>query len=501
MKKFSLALAVVFGVTFTSTAMFPVVVGGQETTDQSQISSKGIDSGRGPVYRNHAEYALDMMLREDQRGRVGFALNPEEYTVGAGDYFTVRFVSGDIADIGGRVDMDGELFIKSVGSIEVAGKSLPEAIAVIGNLVKRSYTEGGYNIQLTDFRFVQVNIVGEVGRPGTYYVPAIWRVSEAIELAGGLLPEAAIRRIELRQNGESIDVDLLKFRIYGDTRSNPLICRGQNVIVPSVRVGRDFISVTGLVENPGIFDLTPGDRVDDFIDFAGGAKGELADMNILLIGNDGDISATIDGADSDALKAAPEPNSGLKLVWKAGRESPGYVLILGEVTRPGRYPLNSEKFTLKDLLDLCGGITEDGCMDMIEIYRRTDFSSDARGKMNLSGQKLNSAKKTLVSYNPRRPQPPAGVNLAEGDSLYVPRATGMVSVTGAVVSPGLVPYHRGENVNYYLERAGGLGYDADRENMVIINPVTGAEIDAANAGQLFDGEIIFVPRKDKGTKS
>jgi len=32
--------------------------------------------------------------------------------------------------------------------------------------------------------------------------------------------------------------------------------------------------------------------------------------------------------------------------------------------------------------------------------------------------------------------------------------------------------------------------------MVVINPITGAAIEASGAGELFDGEILFVPRKE-----
>jgi protein involved in polysaccharide export with SLBB domain len=111
----------------------------------------------------------------------------------------------------------------------------------------------------------------------------------------------------------------------------------------------------------------------------------------------------------------------------------------------------------------------------------------------------NGGRRSLISFNPRQPQDYSAIELVDGDSLFVPRASNMVTVMGAVVSPGLVPFQQGKTVDYYLNRAGGLGYDADRDRMVVVNPITGGEMTAHEAGELFDGEILFVPVKESKT--
>ena len=88
------------------------------------------------------------------------------------------------------------------------------------------------------------------------------------------------------------------------------------------------------------------------------------------------------------------------------------------------------------------------------------------------------------------------LELVNEDSLYIPYATGMVMVSGAVAYPGLVKFEDKKSLDYYIDQAGGYGYDADKKRTVVINPYTGGRISSANVDRLFDGEIVFVPQKD-----
>lgn len=476
--------------------------------DATSLSQSDNDYSATP-YRTYAEYALDLLLNRAQGRGIGIPIHPDEYFVGPGDEFTVYFVSTEIDDILCRVNIGGQLFIKSVGPIEVAGVSLREAIQKTKSAIKKNYAGTEFDIQLTDFRFVQINIIGEIVRPGIYYVPAVWRVTEAIDLAGGLLPEASSRKIILRNDQEEFPVDIVRFDAIGDQSANPFVCKGNTIIAPNRRMSDESVSISGLVNQPGIFSLVAGDRLSDFIVYAHGAKGRLADMMIHVSSQNGDITDRLDGASPETADFIPAPDDNIALLWKDNRKTFGTVTIFGEVTRPGRYPLDTEGFSLKDLLTLCGGIADYGCSEMVQIYRLTHqhFTNDRRtnpgmnvypGNHGFSDGSGGSVKHGLVSFDPRHPRDHSQLILADGDSVYVPRATGMVSVTGAVASPGLIGFHEGKGVDYYLKQAGGLGYDADQDRMVVINPITGGSISARIADKLFDGEMLFVPRKENG---
>lgn len=46
-----------------------------------------------------------------------------------------------------------------------------------------------------------------------------------------------------------------------------------------------------------------------------------------------------------------------------------YVTVLGEVSKPGKYDINKDKYTLLDLLGNCGDITVYGLRDRVKVYR------------------------------------------------------------------------------------------------------------------------------------
>lgn len=463
-------------------------------------------------YRSHAEFALDLFLNRMQDRGLDAAIDPDDYIIGPGDLFRVYFVSGDISDISCRVGPRGRLFIKSVGSIKVAGLTLGEALEGINEAVARRYTGSEFEIQLTDFRLIRINIFGQVARPGIYYLPAVWRASEAIDLAGGVTSDASLRRIVLRGEDDEYPVDLVRFGAVGDIKVNPFICKGKSLYVPGRQAADKYVSVAGQVARPGIFEAVAGDRLADYLAYAEGIEGNPADMMVVVSLQDGTVSDRLDCADTAAFDFIPGPGVNLTLIWKEDRQDFGHVVIRGAVARPGRYPIAGDNFSLSDLLALSGGVASDGCFERISIFRRIrDYLREDAYQRSVAGgmssSDLTSANKVkgsggynILSYNPRRPLDPSDLILIDGDSLFVPLATGVVSVSGAVVSPGLVRFSKGRDVEYYLKEAGGLGIDADRDRMVVINPVTGSGIGADKAGELYDGETLFVPRKEYGTK-
>ena len=298
----------------------------------------------------------------------------------------------------------------------------------------------------------------------------------------------------LRGLGKSYAADLIGFSRLGDNAKNPMICRGNVIEVPARQSGAEMITMAGELNQPGVFEHLAGDRLSDYIAFAGGLNGEPTDMEF-VISSAGLEVERLDGALKSAGDYELKPGHNVKIEWKDNRRNFGTVGIFGEVDRPGKYVIDQNDMTLQTLLDRCGGITEDGCHEMIRIFR-TDWMKAARGS-DYDGADIGGG---LISRNPRQPWDPAEFMLLDGDSVYIPRQTGMVAVSGAVASPGLVQFSAGRGIDHYLKQAGGLGFNADKSRMVIINPATGGRIEASGAGEMFDGEILFVPQKESSTK-
>lgn len=457
-------------------------------------------------YESYAQYAFDMVIRY-QNDFIGSALDPDEYIVGPGDRFIVSFVSSDIGDIGCRVSEGGQMFIKSVGSINLQRKTLREALDAIRKAVEVKYKGSEFAVAMSGFRFVPIHVVGEAVKPGIYYAPAPWRTSEVIDLAGGLTPEALSRKIILRGEGNSLPVDLVRFNSVGDKTVNPMVCAGNTIYIPNRKECTDYITVTGLVNRPGVFAALKNDRIRDYLVYAGGAAGNLADMTIAITNPATDVPLLLDGEKTADMDNIPQSGDNITVRWKDGPTHRGDVFIFGAVVNPGRYPMTGGTFTFSDLLQSCGGFAADGCRDLVQIFRlqpNNEMALSSNAAYNdgttSEGNDRNESSRTRLSLDPRRPVNMSELKMVDGDSVYVPFATGMIKVTGAVASPGLVHYHEGQSVDYYVRAAGGLGFDADKSRMVVFNPATGGRISAASAGQLFDGEVLIVPRKENSDK-
>ncbi len=471
-------------------------------TDASNYASDGMRMMQ--PYQSYTQYAFDMVLRY-QNDFIGSALDADEYVVGPGDRFTVSFVSSDVEDIECQVSLGGQMFIKSVGSIDLQRKTLRETLEAIRKAVESKYRGSEFAVEMSGFRFVPVHVIGEVASPGIYYAPAPWRASAVIKLAGGLTPKALSRKIMLRGEGKNLPVDLVRFNAVGDKTANPMVCAGNTIYVPNWKECADYVTVTGLVNRPGVFAALKDDRISDYLMYAGGVAGNLDDMTIAVTNPGADDPLILDGARTADMDRLPQAGDNIAVRWKDDPGHRGDVVIFGAVVNPGRYPMTGDAFTFSDLLHLCGGFSADGYRDLVQIYRSCrDITAASAATYNdraVGGDNGPAASsRTRLSLDPRRPVELSGLKLVDGDSVYVPFATGMITVTGAVASPGLVHYHEGQSVDYYVKAAGGLGFDADKTRMVVFNPATGGEISAAAAGQLFDGEILIVPRKESSDK-
>lgn len=114
------------------------------------------------------------------------------------------------------------------------------------------------------------------------------------------------------------------------------------------------------------------------------------------------------------------------------------VSVLGEVQRPGRYPLDHPS-TLTDLLAIAGGLTPNGS-DQITVISLKD------GK---------SSRQEYDLHNMFRKNGSPDVGVSSGDIIYVPRAP-VFYVYGEVQRPGVFRLDRDMVVAQALATGGGL---------------------------------------------
>jgi polysaccharide biosynthesis/export protein len=163
------------------------------------------------------------------------------------------------------------------------------------------------------------------------------------------------------------------------------------------------------------------------------------------------------------------------------------VVVSGEVTFPGTYALMTKTERLGDVLRRAGGLTAEAYAGGIVFYRREN-------RIGRIGIDLPA----VLEKSKHRDN----LTLLEGDSIYVPRYSGVVNVRGAVNSPVAVPYVPGRELDYYIRAAGGPSRLADEERAYVTQSNGKVESIRSLLGianrhpEPGPGSSVFVPEKD-----
>lgn len=127
------------------------------------------------------------------------------------------------------------------------------------------------------------------------------------------------------------------------------------------------------------------------------------------------------------------------------------VSVLGQVGRPGRYPLESGDVRLTDIIATAGGISSTGSDTVVVVGTR-------------EGKQFRQEVDMPSLYGASRSA--RDLQLQNGDSIWIERAP-MVYVYGEVQRPGAVRLERGMTLMQLLAAGGGLTARGTIKNMEV----------------------------------
>ena len=85
--------------------------------------------------------------------------------------------------------------------------------------------------------------------------------------------------------------------------------------------------------------------------------------------------------------------------------------------------------------------------------------------------------------------------LQHGDFVLIPETRRTISISGQFQNPGLVDYAPGKNTIFYIAKAGGYSWNADRDRARVIKGDTGIRLNLDSVQELQPGDEIWVPEK------
>ena len=132
-----------------------------------------------------------------------------------------------------------------------------------------------------------------------------------------------------------------------------------------------------------------------------------------------------------------EPNDRIFVRKMSQYENQKQVSITGEVPYPGLYTLEDKKERISELIERAGGLRTQADLD---------GSKFTRGGKNI-GIDINAILKDKSNNN--------NVLLQSGDVLDIPRKSNIVTISGQVYNPIIIPFEDNKSLQYYLDLAGG----------------------------------------------
>ena len=312
----------------------------------------------------------------------------------------------------------------------------------------------------------QVTVTGMVRRPAIYELHGETTVADVLELAGGILPAAALRhvevqRLEAHEKRTMLSLDLSLENSTPSQLASFRIQDGDEIhIFPIAPYNQDTIYLQGHVLRPGRYSYRDGMKLTDLIASYKEILPEPAAHYAEIIRlNPPDFRPSVVSFDLAAAMKDPttapalQPLDTVRVFSRFDFEPAPLVSVTGDVRAPGTYKTSGQA-SLRDAVYLAGGLMPDAARDTAQLFRVNSDGSSKIFSVNL-GAALNGSAADNILLQPR-------------DRLLIHRNTSRVEpstveITGEVAKPGRYPYTDNMHAADLIRAAGGLKRSADND--------------------------------------
>ncbi|ATL46254.1 capsule biosynthesis protein [Chitinophaga caeni] len=428
-----------------------------EAGGQTKPSKKGVQS---KVYG--AQLFSNKNLTFEPNLRMA---TPPNYRLATGDELLIDVYGYNETQMRLKVNAEGYIRVPNLGPIYVNGLTIEDATRRITKQLATIYSAintGNTSVQvnLGNIRSIRVLLIGEIETPGSYTLPSLATIANALYVSGGPNNNGSFRDIQLIRNGQPVvTFDLYDFLNKGDL-SNNLVLQDQDII--KVNPYQTRVELSGGVKTPGIFEVKPGETLKDVIRYAGGYTDAAYKELIRGFRINNREREVIDIPQAEI--ATYELHSGDKFeVDSVLNRFSNRVVISGAVFHPGNYSLESG-MTIKDLISKADGVREEASLTRGLIRR---FKED------MTPQMINFNVKDVLSGA-------SNIQLRREDSVIIYNKFELqedftVHISGLVNIPGRFSYAEGMQLEDLILLAGGLQDAASLQRVEISRRIRSQE--------------------------
>jgi protein involved in polysaccharide export with SLBB domain len=372
---------------------------------------------------------------------------PKNYAIGPEDELSLSVYGLNIMQQNLKVSVDGTVNVRYAGVIQLNGLTMEGAAGLITAKLTKYYPalrsgETKLQLSLGNIRSIRVILIGAIERPGTYTLPSVASLFNALYVSGGPMENGSLRKIELIRNNKVVQVaDLYDFIVRGIQNANVRLEDNDVIRVPFAQT---LVTINGEVNREGIFEVLPKETLGNIIDYAGGFKSAAFRGRITGKRNTDFDRQVLDVA-ADSMQHFELQNGDVFLIDSLVNRYQNRVIANGAVFKPGAYALENG-MTLKLLISKAQGVKED-------VF--TGRAILVRTRPDLTKEYFNVDLKSILSGASE------GMALIKEDSLHISsifdlRDSTIVSINGAVRFPGNFRYEDSLSLKALIMKAGGF---------------------------------------------
>lgn len=417
---------------------------------------------------------------------------PADYVLGPGDEIRVQIWGAVDFSTALTLDRNGQVNVPRVGVVPLAGVAVRDLETVLRGRISKVFANFSLNAGLGRLRGIQIYVVGQARKPGTYVVSSLSTLVNALFISGGPNANGSMRRIQLQRAGRTVtEFDVYDFISRGDKSRDAPLMPGDVIVIPPVG---PRVAVTGALDHSAIYELLPsGGSVGDLMKLGGGVP-VLASMSRALLERVNPLQSparqVLDLALDPAGLQEPLRGGDILTLLAVSPQFGNAVTLQGAVADPVRH----RWFAGMRILDL---IPDRSALVTRDFYKRrnllvqnddqtqraaSDSSASVTNRVRASADQINwdyavierfdrrSLSTKLLPFNLGKAvldrDPSQNLPLEPGDivtilnqrdlRLPVDRQVRLVRVEGEVAAPGVYQAEAGETLPQLLRRIGGL---------------------------------------------
>jgi polysaccharide export outer membrane protein len=298
----------------------------------------------------------------------------QDYVVGPGDEIVIRAWGQVDIDYRATIDRNGAINIPRVGNINVAGIKYQELEPFLKTAIGRVFRNFELNVTLGQLRSIQIFVVGQARRPGSYTVSSLSTLVNALFASGGPSIRGSMRGIQLKRGDKVVtEFDVYDLLIKGDKSRDAKLLPGDVIYIPPVK---DLVAIAGSVNEPAIYEIKPGTSLGSIVELAGGFTTTAAGQKATLERIANRKTRTVEEFTLDpAGLARPLRDGDLVQIFAVSPKFENVVTLRGSVANPGRFPWR-EGMRVRDI------IPDKDALIVPDFWLRQNNSS----RVQLSGQ-------------------------------------------------------------------------------------------------------------------